>query len=107
MEPPRCALKVLCSAAGLGCANSWVYLFIWRRLHKNQDENIARAFKTEQGNPIDPVGLPAYFRRISVARHNAEFNGVFCRSVLNERGKRTQADLPEPITSLVGFEQQY
>jgi metal-sulfur cluster biosynthetic enzyme len=65
-----------------------LYLFMWRRIHANHAVEDKRAFTTENLEPLPPGQLNVYLRKISAARHNAEFNGVFCRSVLTVRNSR-------------------
>ena len=66
-----------------------LYLIMWRRIRRSSAVEHERAFTTENLEPLPPGQLNVYLRKISAARHNAEFNGVFCRSVLTMRKSRT------------------
>jgi metal-sulfur cluster biosynthetic enzyme len=66
-----------------------LYLMMWRRTRPSPSVENERAFTTENLEPIPPGQLNVYLRKISAARHNSEFNGVFCRSVLTVRKSRT------------------
>ena len=61
-----------------------LYVFAWRRIRPAwADENLA--FVTIGGDPLEPVQLKQYLRKIGGVRRNAEFNGLICRSLLAER----------------------
>src|ERR1700737_3770867 len=77
-----------------------LYLFMWRRIHVRSAEENERAFTTEDLEPLKADEMSLYLRKISAARHNAEFNGVFCRSVLAAReGPRTAYINTSPATA--------
>jgi metal-sulfur cluster biosynthetic enzyme len=66
-----------------------LYLIMWRRIRRSFAVDHERAFTTENLEPLPPGELNVYLRKISAARHNAEFNGAFCSSVLTVRKSRT------------------
>jgi len=64
-----------------------LYLFMKRRLSMDVASG-APAFVTLSGQTLAAQDFRNYLRRIAGVRRNAEFNGLICRSLLDERVKR-------------------
>jgi hypothetical protein len=64
-----------------------LYLFIMRRINPGVLQE-SLVFVTVNGLPLDPQDFKGYLRQIAGVRRTAEFNGLFCRSLLSERVKR-------------------
>ena len=72
-----------------------LYLFIMRRINPGASPE-SLVFVTVDGSPLDSQDFKGYLRHIAGVRRTAEFNGIFCRSVLGERVKRMQ-ESQEPV----------
>ena len=64
-----------------------LYLFIMRRIIPGVlPESLV--FVMVNGLPLDFQDFKGYLRQLAAVRRTAEFNGIFCRSLLGERVKR-------------------
>jgi len=66
-----------------------LYLFMMRRINPGASPE-SLVFVTVDGSPLDSGDFKGYLRHIAGVRRTAEFNGIFCRSLLGERVKRMQ-----------------
>jgi metal-sulfur cluster biosynthetic enzyme len=66
-----------------------LYLFMMRRIGMDLSPG-ALAFVTLDGMRLDAADFKSYLRKIAGVRRTAEFNGIFCRSILHERVNGSQ-----------------
>jgi len=67
---------------GIGLRN--LYVFGRRRIHPDCGAK-SLAFTTVDGRPLNSLEFPAYLRKVTSVRRNAEYNGFICRGLLAAR----------------------